>query len=223
MTACDSLTARDVVIFDFDGTIADTKASIISTATTVLTEWGIPADELARVGELIGPPFPQAYEIVFGLSHDDAVEVTERYRRIYTKLGVEAWPAFPGIAELLAELHASGRRLAVASSKKTSLVRRGLADNGLLDLFDLVRAKEDDEESTKHDAILAVLAHLGATADDAVMVGDRHHDVEAAATCGVPCVGVLYGDTAAPHELEDAGAVVVCATMEELRDVLLGS
>ena len=218
-----NLSKRPVIIFDFDGTIADTKAGIIATATTVLTDWGLAPDELTRVGEIIGPPFPQAYELVFGLSHDDAVEVTERYRRIYTRLGVEAWPAFPGVAELLAELHAAGRRLAVASSKKTSLVRRGLSDNGLLDLFDLVRAKEDDEESTKRDAIRAVLAHFGASADDAVMVGDRHHDVEAAAACGVPCVGVLYGDTAAPHELEDAGAVVVCATMEELRDVLLGS
>lgn len=222
MTTCD-LTRRSVVIFDYDGTIADTKGHIISTALTVLREWGVPEEELWRVDQLIGPPFPQAYEQVFGLSHEDAVEVTRRYREIYTTYGGEAWPAFDGIAELLADLRAADRRLAVASSKMTRLVERGLSDNGLLDLFDLVRAKEDDEETTKADAIRMVLAHFGAEPTDAVMVGDRHHDVEAALACDVPCVGVLYGETAEPGELQEAGAVVVAQTVDELHVALLGA
>ncbi len=213
---------RRVVVFDFDGTIADTKASIMSTATTVLREWGIPERDLKRVGELIGPPFPQAYEQVFGLSHEDAVEVTRRYRDIYNYLGVEGWPAFPGIAELLADLKAAGKALTVASSKRSYLVRQGLEDNQLLDLFDSVRAKEHDGEATKADAIRASLVDVGATAGDAVMVGDRHHDVDAATACGIPCVGVLYGNTAEPGELEQAGAAAITATVDELRSVLLG-
>ncbi len=216
------LAQRDVVIFDFDGTIADTKAGIIATATRVLSDWGLGPAELAHVGELIGPPFPQAYELVFGLSHADAVEVTRRYRAIYRDLGVEAWPAFAGMRELLVALREAGRRLAVASSKQTALVHRGLADNGILDLFELVRGKEDDAEATKVDAIRLVLAQLQAIPDDAVMVGDRFHDVEASAACGVPCVGVRYGDTARPGELEEAGAVAIANTMDELRALLLG-
>ena len=213
---------RRVIIFDFDGTLADTKAGIIRTATTVLTAWGVPSKELVRVGELIGPPFPQAYEQVFGLSHADAVEVTERYRAIYTNLGVEGWPVFPGIPELLEELRAAGRILVVASSKRDNLVRRGLGDNGIEGLFDSIRAKGTDDETTKTDAIRAALAEFHATADEAVMVGDRHHDVEAAAECGVPCVGVLYGDTADEEELVDAGAVAIAHTVDKLRATLLG-
>ena len=217
-----ALATRDVVIFDFDGTIADTKAGIITTATTVLRAWGVSEDDLARVGELIGPPFPQAYEQVFGLSHEDAVEVTRRYRAIYTQCGVEAWPIFDGVGPLLRELRACGRRLAVASSKMTSLVRRGLADNGVLDLFELVCAKDDDEQTTKAESIAGVLSSFGVRPEDAVMVGDRFHDVEAALACGVPCVGVRYGDTSAPGELEDAGAAAVAQTVDELRGILLG-
>ena len=213
--------ARRVIVFDFDGTIADTKESIIRTARTVLSRWGFGERDLERVGDLIGPPFPQAFEWVYGLSAEDAQEVTRRYRDIYNGLGLDAWPAFPGVAELLRDLHAAGRTLAVASSKRTYLVRRGLEDNGIIDLFDTVCAREADSESTKEDAIREALGRLGANAGDAVMVGDRFHDVEAANACGVPCIGVLYGKTADRAELEGAGAAAIASTVEELRDLLL--
>lgn len=217
-----TLSDRPVVIFDFDGTIADTKASIVSTATTVLGAWGVPQEDLARVGEIIGPPFPQAFELVFGLSSEDALEVTRRYRDIYNHLGIEAWPAFAGMAELLRDLRAAGRRLAVASSKRTQLVRTGLRDNQIEGLFASVRANDGDGDATKEQAIRHAMADLGAGPDDAVMVGDRHHDVDAALACGIPCVGVLYGDTAEPGELEGAGAAAIAQTMEDLRSILLG-
>ena len=151
------LASRKAIIFDFDGTIADTKASIIMTASTVLAQWGVTDEELSRVGEIIGPPFPQAFQWVFGFSLEDAIEITRRYRVIYEQLGVYAWPAFEGMCELLRELRREGRLLAVASSKRTYLVRRGLDDNGIVELFDSVRAKETDLESTKADAIRLVL------------------------------------------------------------------
>ena len=217
-----NLTGREAIIFDFDGTIADTKACIMSTATKVLTDWGVPAEQLSRVGDLIGPPFPQAFEQVFGLSEDDAIEVTRRYRDIYNDLGVDAWPAFPGMVQLLEELRDRGKLLAVASSKRAPLVLRGLEDNGMRGLFDTVRARDSDGKVTKADAIRLALADLEAAPARAVMVGDRFHDVEAAIACGIPCIGVLYGDTAKPGELEDAGAVAIASTVDELRSMLLG-
>lgn len=220
MCQATDLSQRDVVVFDFDGTIADTKAGIIATATTVLRAWGVPEADLSRVGDLIGPPFPQAFEQVFGLSPADALEVTHRYRDIYNHLGIGGWPAFEGVASLLRDLRGAGRRLAVASSKRTYLVNQGLEDNGIRELFDVVCAKEHDSVATKEDSIRLVLADLGATPDDAVMVGDRHHDVDAAKACGIPCIGVLYGDTADRAELEDAGAVAIAETVDELRTIL---
>lgn len=216
-----NLNERSVIIFDYDGTIADTKAGIVATATTVLREWGLGPKELSRVGELIGPPFPQAFELVYGLSHEDAVEVTRRYRAIYTNLGVEAWPAFPGMRELLEELRAEDKRLAIASSKKASLIDRGLADNGLLGLFEFVGAQNGDNGYGKAEAIREALALTGVEPADAVMVGDRYHDVEAASLCGIDCIGVRYGGTDQPGELESAGAIAIAQTVEELRALLV--
>ena len=214
-------TARQVVLFDFDGTLADTMGTIVEVATTVLLEWGRAPEELGDVSRLVGPPFPQAFCEVYGLSWDEALDVTERYRRIYTRKGAEAWPVFDGVAPLLGELHAAGRRLGVVSSKRVDLVRRGLADNGLEDLFVLCLGRTSDDGS-KAELIGEALRMLGVEADDAIYVGDRHYDVEAAHAAGVPCLGVLYGQTAPAGELEEAGAELVCATVADLRQALLG-
>ena len=218
----EDVTGRALVLFDFDGTLADTIAGICSTARTVLRAHGIPEEELVRVPQIIGPPFPQAFSLVFGLSEGEAAQVTAEYRAIYQDLGIRGWPLYPGMRELLADLRAEGRRLAVASSKREALVIKAVSDNGVSDLFDVVLGKKSDDQVSKAETIARVIDELGLCASDAVMVGDRHHDVDAAAACGVPCVGVTYGVTAAPGELEEAGACSVASSVDELRRVLLG-
>ncbi len=214
---------RRCVIFDFDGTVADTKPAIVRTATTVLLGWGIPADEVAaKVGELIGPPFPQAFSMVFGVSADDAAEITRRYREIYFQIGEEAWPFFPSIADVLQHLRKAGKKTCVASSKLHTLILRGVADNGAAELFDALVGNQEGVVDTKEEAIRAAIAAAGCSPDEAVMVGDRFHDVEGAAAVGIPCVGVLFGGTGTREELAGAGAVAVVDTTEELEAVLLG-
>ena len=69
---------------------------------------------------------------------------------------------------------------------------------------------------------VSVAGEVGMGVEDAVMVGDRRYDVEAARTCNVPCVGVELGHTAKSGELECATASVIVSTVDELPDVLLG-
>ena len=102
------------------------------------------------------------------------------------------------------------------------MVERALADNGITDLFDVALGKGSDAESDKAALIGRVLSELGVDPRDAVMVGDRHHDVDAARACGVACVGVTYGGTGTTEELMGAGALVCTGTVRELGRVLLG-
>ncbi len=217
------LSDRRVVMFDFDGTVADTKASIVSTATRALTEFGLSEDELGDVSRLIGPPFPEAFQQVYGLSAADAQLVTECYRSIYATLGVEAWPLFEGMRELVRELRAAHKTVCVATSKRQHILDKALTDEGMYDAFDLKVGKPSDEPFSKAQTIALVLDLTGATANDAVMVGDRHHDVDGAIACGVPCVGVTYGGTGDYAELAGAGACRVVDTVAQLAEVLLGS
>jgi phosphoglycolate phosphatase len=213
---------RDVVVFDFDGTIADSMPSIVATATDVLREWGLPEEKIALTPQIVGPPLPHAFSLVFGVSEADARELTRIYRARYQLLGAAAWPPLPGMPELISRLSSAGKRLAVASSKRMRFLLQGLTDEGILDQFEEVQGKENDETFSKSGAIAEVLRRMGAGPDDAVMVGDRFYDVESAAEVGVPCVGVLYGKTATREELEDAGACAIARTPQELETILLG-
>lgn len=214
---------RRCVVFDYDGTIADTKPAIVDTATKVLLDWGIPQDEVAhKVGDLIGPPFPQAFSMVFGVSAADASEITRRYREIYFQKGVDAWPLFPGIATMVQHLRKAGRKTCIASSKLHTLIMRGVADNNATELFDAAIGSQKGVVETKEEAIRAAIAATGCSPDEAVMVGDRFHDVQGATAVGIPCVGVLFGNTGTREELVSAGATAVVDTTAELEAVLLG-
>lgn len=214
--------ARRCVVFDFDGTLADTGPSIIAVAREVLLDFGLSEEELAPVAELIGPPFPQAFTQVFGLSAADAQMVTDRYREIYGRLGAEAWPVAAGVEDMLSALKAAGRTLCVASSKREALLRRCVEDGGLAGYFDAIEGKHGDGPASKADTIADAIAQAGCSAADAVMVGDRRYDVEAAAQAGLPAIGARWCHTAKPGELEDAGAAIVADEPSELAEVLLG-
>lgn len=218
--SCD-FSDRPYVLFDFDGTLADTRQGIIETARITLTEWGMTEEEMGDLNRLIGPPFPQAYSDIYGMSTEDAAEVCRRYRARYATLGPETHPLYPGVGDLLHDLVASGRTIAVASSKKRDFVVSMLGDTGVLDLFAQISAQTDEAHSSKAELVQHALTLLGATADQAVMVGDRFYDVEGALACGMPCVGVAYGGTPR-EELEQAGAACIADSAEDLRAALIG-
>lgn len=213
---------RRVVIFDFDGTLADTVDGIVRIAREVMVAHGYPEERLGDLRRLVGPPFPQAFSQVYGVTPEEAASITADYRARYRFAGASAWPLYEGMADLLSRLRAAGRRTAIASSKRAELLAQAVSDNHAGPLFDACCGKLSDEGDSKAKAIARALDALGASPDDAVMVGDRRYDVEAARECGIPCVGVSYGGTSEEGELEGAGAVVVADSVDELGRVLLG-
>lgn len=217
-----TLSSRKLVVFDWDGTLADSLHGIVSTAREVLLGWGMREEDLGDLTRLVGPPFPQAYSMVYGLSDKDAAEVTRRYRELYAQGDVSMWPVFDGVRGLLDRLRLAGKLIAVASSKRHGLVMRQITDNGLVEAFDAIHGKQSDHGDSKEAAILRAMEELGCSAADTVMVGDRHFDVYAATDVGIPCVGVLWGGTAPRAELEEAGAVAIAETIPELEGILLG-
>lgn len=216
----------DAVIFDFDGTLADTADQIIQTAKQVLSQHGLAKSEYGRLKELIGPPFPQAFSLVFGYSAEEAAQITKEYRAIYGNLDLEAWPLFEGIADLLSGLWKRGVLLGVASSKRDGLLHCALKENKVDELFSCVRGKMNDCEEAKALTLSYVMKDLqkklpAPASARMVMVGDRFYDIDAARSCGIESIGVYYGKTAHAREHEDAGATHIVQTVAELRGLLL--
>ncbi len=216
------VSGRRLVVFDFDGTLSDTIQGITTTARTVLRNHGLSDADMGDLRRIVGPPFPEAFSMVYGLSETEAAQVTEEYRAIYSTLGPEAFPAIPGTIELADSLRAAGKVLAVASSKRASLLERGMRESGLAPHFDVFLGKLDDGDDTKPKTIGRVMERIGLGPEDAVMVGDRFYDVDAAAEVGMPCAGVHYARTCDVEELWEAGAVAVAETVDDLARVLLG-
>lgn len=221
-SAVRGLAEKPVVLFDFDGTLADTKPCIVRTATQVLREWGLTDEEIGDAGRLVGPPFPLAYSLVYGLSEEDAAEVTRRYREIYAGLGPERNPLFDGVRELLTELKTRGKRLAIVSSKMERFVRMALQQTGIEDLFEEVVTQTGVKDPGKAGLIAEALRRLDAKPEDAVMLGDRHYDIEGAVATGVDSIGVYLGDTAPAGELENAGATAIAMSISQMGRYLLG-
>jgi phosphoglycolate phosphatase len=93
---------------------------------------------------------------------------------------------------------------------------------GIASLFDVISGSDPDDAAPHpgKDAIIAsALDRLALPGWDAVMVGDRHFDVDGATRCGIPCIGVSWG-YAPDGELVEAGAEVVVDTAEELREAI---
>lgn len=221
VTGADALRFADrpVVLFDFDGTIADTSRAILRTARKALERRGYDVDALGDLTSLIGPPLFDGFMNLCGVDLDEAVAITNEYRALFNvEVRPEDYPPLPGIPELLCALSERGTRIAVATSRLESMA---LDMIGALDLppFEAIVGRLEPGRDTKADCIREALRQLDVDPGSAVMVGDRKHDTQGAHACGVPCIAVYTG-TAKPGEHEQAGADTICHGIPELAAAL---
>lgn len=212
------ISERPVVLFDFDGTIADTQPAIMRTVGDVLARHGYHLTE-EQMLPLIGPPLEVGIRLVTDMDEREARCVASEYRDLFNRtVTAEEVPPLPGAIELLDALLAAGRRIAVATSRIESSANDLLEMMGIAH-FEVVAGRVPGVRETKAESIGAALRALGASSSDAVMVGDRMYDVTGAAEHGIPCIG-LYSGAAAPGEHERAGAAATCPRLEDVGRML---
>lgn len=198
------------VLLDLDGTITDSAPAITRSIADSLAAFGYPAQTPEQLLRFVGPPIRTGLTQLAGVDEDDLEAVVELYRSTYTTrmLDVEL---YPGMADLVRTLHASGVPVALATSKVQEMAVAILEDAGLAEYFTVIRgATTDETRSAKADIVTDALGGLtaaGADTTTAVMVGDRHHDVEGATANGIPVILVGWG-YGQPGEEEGTYAVV---------------
>ena len=210
------------LLFDLDGTLTNPQEGITKCVQHALRAFGIEEPDLEKLIPFIGPPLIQSFMEFYNMSEEDARKAVAVYRERFSTVGLfENFP-YPGIADMLAELKAQGKILAVASSKPTIYVRRILEKFELAPYFDVIEGSNlDGTRVDKKEVIAEVLSQLdNPSADDLLMIGDRKFDVIGAREMGFGCVGVRFG-FAAPDELEQSGAVYIADTVHDLHRYLL--
>ena len=210
-----------VVLFDLDGTIADSARGITSTLSETLLEMGRPVPSPAELLAFVGPPIMDGFAAL-GLSPEESVDALALYRARYSTRGAYDSEVFPGIPETLRAVVDAGLPIALATSKPELQALRMLEHYGLDDLFVFVGgASEDEVRSEKADVIAYVIDNLRTRKVDLtnpVMVGDRIHDVEGALANGLPVVFAEWGYGA---DVERAGSIASAADPAALQDILL--
>ncbi len=152
---------------------------------------------------------------------DRAAELVDSYTAWNGDHLAELLEDYPGTAELLAEIHASGATVAVVTSKRLASAANTLEAAGLTDLLPLVVTLEDTAlHKPSPEPLLLALDRLGARPEEAVYIGDAVVDVLAARAAGMAVVAVTWG-AGERADLQAAGPTAVVDTIAELRAQLL--
>lgn len=186
----------DYLIFDFDGTVADTGEGILKSLQYSFTAMGDDTPDLSDLKRFIGPPVYYSYTTFYGISEDKVDLYIKKYRERYREKGIYESDIYPGLKELIIALKEQNIKIGIASSKPESLIYSVSDYLGITDLFDVIVGVKSDnsKHSTKAGLISQAAEELGAKDKNKVlMVGDRLFDIDGAHESGIKCCAVLWG------------------------------
>ena len=207
----------NTILFDLDGTLTDPAEGITNSIVHSLTYYGISVADKRELYDFIGPPLHESYMRRFGMDEKTALEAVEHYREYFGVKGLLENEVYAGIEDMLRQLHAQGKALLVATSKPEVFAKRILEHFDLAKYFTVICGAplHPPKGYGKADVIREALDRAGISGENAIMVGDRKHDVLGAHAVGIPAIGVLYGyGDRAEHEA--CGADFIIPSVAEL-------
>ncbi|GGH19667.1 HAD family hydrolase [Paenibacillus segetis] len=211
---------KENILFDLDGTLTDPKEGITKCVEYALNKFDIHVDHIDQLIPYIGPPLHESFVELGGLSPENALLAVEYYRERFRAVGMFENSVIPGFPELLQYLQDEGYSLYVATSKPTVFAEQILKHFELDHYFKhIVGSNLDGTRSKKQEVIQFVLDENQISPEQAIMIGDREHDIIGAIGCGVESIGVLFG-YGSEQELRSAGADHIAAGVEEIRNII---
>jgi phosphoglycolate phosphatase len=207
------------ILVDLDGTLVDPRPGLIGSIQYALDKLGRTAPPAGELLWMIGPPLRVSFPKLLG-APDRTEEAIAHYRERYVGGAMYDAIVYDGVPEALDALSAAGHRLFVATAKAHCYARPILERFDLARRFAAIHGPElDGTRDHKHDLVAHIIATEGVRPMNAIMIGDREHDVTAAARNGIRAVGVTWG-YGSVEELETAGAVALCASPSGLANVV---
>lgn len=188
----------DLLIFDWDGTLADSTQIIVDALQAASRDTGLPVPTDAKSRSIIGLGLREALAELFpGVSTDAEDRLVERYRHHYFSRHDEI-VLFDGVVEAMQELAEAGFMMAVATGKGRGGLNLALDKSGLRPYFHATRCAGECHSKPHPQMLEEILDELGTMPEKAVMIGDTHFDLQMAQNAGMLGLGVSYG--AQSHE-----------------------
>ena len=207
------------LVFDLDGTIADTRLDIATACNHALVSVGQPSQSVEAISACVGNGAHALVAGVLGLTLGDArtLKALESFNRYYAEHAADQTALMPGAQRALDAC--SRLPLALATNKPRAITLRVLEALGLTQRFWVVIAGGDGPLKPDPAAILSALGPLRIRATDAWVVGDGPQDVGAGKSAGAWTVAVL-GGFAPESDLRKAGPDRVIASLYALPDLM---
>lgn len=184
----------DLLIFDWDGTLADSAGHIVSTMQEAIVALGLPPREDRQIAELIGLGLADGMQRLYpDIDTPTLLKLLMSYRRKGPQQ-VYIAPLFADAERALRALYSARYRLAIATGKPRAGLDGALKHHETLaPLFEISRCADESADKPNPLMLEQILAETGVAAERALMIGDTEYDMAMARAIGMPAIGVACG------------------------------
>jgi phosphoglycolate phosphatase len=213
----------DLLIFDLDGTLIDSKRDLAESVNATRGNLGLAPLDLETIAKYVGNGAPVLIRRALGPDYNEEQieEALLYFLDYYRDHKLDYTRLYPGVRESLDRFRQEGIRMAVLTNKPVRVSQAIIDGLGLHDHFFKVLGGNSFDQKKPHPVgVDALRAETGAPRERTVMVGDSYVDVQTAVNAGVKSCGVTYGFQ--PESLNDPKPDLLVDRMEELADWVLG-
>lgn len=213
----------DLVIFDLDGTLIDSKLDIAHSVNATLAYMGKPPLQNEIVYSYVGHGAPVLIQRVLGeeATEEECAKALKFFVEYYHEHRVDYTTLYPGAQETIDSFLDAGVRMAVLTNKPARISEEIVKDLGVSQHFIRVYGGNTFDEKKPHPiGILKLLEETGIAPERTLMVGDSSVDIETAYNAGVGSCGMLYGFK--PESLQDPKPQFLLEAFSDLKPVVLG-
>lgn len=211
-----------LIIFDFDGTLGDTRQNIIITMQRTMQMVGLPVKSDEECASTIGLTLKNSFKTMYpDVGADMAERCVDAYREIFMESVEELTPElFPGVSDTLAKLDAMGIKMSVASSRQSQSLLLFLERMGVLKYFPYVLGSDNvAKHKPDPEPVLKTLRELHYAPSDVIVVGDMPVDVAMAHGADVRAIAVTFGN-ATREELVEAKADYIIDDFKQILEII---
>lgn len=214
----------DLLIFDLDGTLIDSKLDLAQAANATRAHVGLPPLENETVYSYVGNGAPVLVRKILGpeASEAEVEEALEFFLEYYRDHMLDYTTPYPGVPEALERLRKANVQMAVLTNKPVR-ISKGIVDGlGMTPYFRQVYGGNSFDHKKPHPVgVETLMAECGAARDRTMMVGDSSVDIRTARNAGIKACGVTYGFQ--PETLAEPAPDLLVDRMQDLAEWVLGN
>lgn len=212
----------DLLVFDLDGTLIDSKLDLAEAVNATRAQLGMPALDIGRISTYVGNGAPVLIRRALGdqAPESQLEEALEFFLEYYREHSLDRTRLYPGVRASLDRLRDAGKRMAVLTNKPLAMSRTIVDGLGVgAHFFRVYGGNSFDHKKPHPVGVETLMAESGIGRALTLMTGDSGVDIQTARNAGVRSCGVTYGF--APETLADPAPDLLVDRMEDLADWVL--